>query len=368
MRLRCNQQMIIVAHSDLPSYERLRQEGYNVLSPERAEQQSIRPLHVGLLNMMPDAALAATERQFFRLVCSSNPITQFFIHPFTLDEIPRSDTAREHINRYYEPLEQIKAAGLDALIITGANVTQADLSKEIFWEPLKEVVDWAYNNVTSTLNSCLASHAVFLGRYGIEREGLPVKRWGVFKHQVTDQTHPLVHDVNTLMDVPHSRFNQVTRAQLEKEGLHVLIESAEAGVQLAVSADGFRNVFFQGHPEYDQISLIKEYKREVGRFVNGDTTISPPFPDNYFDTYCQALLQEYEVRLREAISTGAEPPVFPEPQLLPHLHNSWHDSGEAVVGNWIGLVYQITNKKRKIPFMDNLNPNNPLGWNGVGPS
>ncbi len=354
--------MPIVAHSDLPSYERLRQEGYHVLTPERANQQDIRPLHVGLLNMMPDAALAATERQFFRLVGSSNPISQFHIHPFTLDEIPRSDTARDHIKRYYEPLDKIKEAGLDALIISGANVTEADLSKEVFWEPLKEVVDWAYDNVTSTLCSCLASHAVFLGRYGVQRQSLQSKTWGVFKHEVTDPTHPLVHDTNTILDVPQSRFNVVTRAQLEQAGLHVLIESQESGVQMAVSNDGFRMVFFQGHPEYDQISLMKEYKREVGRFVSGDLVSYPPFPANYFDTFSQALLHEYELHLRSAMNDGAEVPVFPEPQLLPRLHNSWHDSGEALVGNWVGLVYQMTNADRKKPFMDGVDPSNPLGW------
>ncbi len=354
--------MPIVAHSDLPSYERLRQEGYNVLTPERANQQDIRPLHVGLLNMMPDAALAATERQFFRLVGSSNPISQFYIHPFTLAEIPRGDAARDHINRYYEPLDKIKEAGLDALIITGANVTEADLSKEIFWEPLKEVVDWAYNNVTSTLCSCLASHAVFLGRYGIKRQSLQDKTWGVFKHQVTDPSHPLVHDTNTILDVPQSRFNVVTRAQLEQAGLHVLIESEESGVQMVVSNDGFRMVFFQGHPEYDQISLMKEYKREVGRFVTGASVSYPPFPANYFDTFSQALLHEYELHVRAALDSSTDVPIFPEPQLLPRLHNSWHDSGEALVGNWIGLVYQITNAERNKPFMDGVDPADPLGW------
>ena len=354
--------MPIVAHSDLPSYERLRQEGYHVLTPERAKQQDIRGLHVGLLNMMPDAALAATERQFFRLVGSSNPISQFYIHPFTLDEIPRSDAAREHINRYYEPFDKIKEAGLDALIISGANVTQADLSQEVFWEPLKNVVDWAYNNVTSTLCSCLASHAVFLGRYGIQRQGLQDKRWGVFQHEVTDRSHPLVHDTNTILDVPQSRFNEVTRTQLEQAGLHVLIESQESGVQLAVSNDGFRMVFFQGHPEYDQISLMKEYKREIGRFVTGASIIYPPFPANYFDMFSQALLQEYELLVRAAMSDGKEIPIFPEPQLMPRLHNSWHDSGEAVVGNWVGLVYQMTSADRNKPFMDGVDPADPLGW------
>ena len=117
--------------------------------------------------MMPDAALEATERQFFRLVGSSNPISQFYIHPFTLDEIPRGEKAQAHIDRYYELLASIQEAGLDALIISGANVSRANLKEEIFWNPLQKVIDWAQENVTSTLCSCLASHAMLLARYNI---------------------------------------------------------------------------------------------------------------------------------------------------------------------------------------------------------
>jgi len=352
----------LVAHNDLPTFQRLRQEGHRVLPVDRAKEQDIRGLHVGLLNMMPDAALAATERQFFRLIGSSNPISQFYIHPFTLDDIPRSKTAREHIDRYYEPLAAIKELGLDALIISGANVTQPDLSQEVFWRPLAEVIDWAHDNVTSTLCSCLATHALLLNRFGIAREGLEHKCWGVFEHEVVRRDHPLVHDVNTRMTVPHSRFNEVTRTQLEASGLHVLIEGVESGVQLAVSPDGFRTVFLQGHPEYDRISLLKEYKRDIGLFINGDLVDYPPVPRHYFDTHTLALLDEYKRNVVASRDSGANPPVFPEALIIERLHNTWHDSGEALVGNWIGLVYQITHAERRRPFMDGVDPTDPLGW------
>ena len=131
--------MPLVAHNDLPSFKRLREEGQTVLTPERAASQHIRELHIGLLNMMPDAALAATERQFFRLVGESNPIAQFYMHPFTLAELPRGEPGRAHVERFYDTFEQVRAEGLDALIITGANVTHPDLSQEPFWEPLRAV-------------------------------------------------------------------------------------------------------------------------------------------------------------------------------------------------------------------------------------
>ena len=137
--------MPIVAHNDLPTLQRLKAAGTTIVLPEdRASEQYIRELHIGLLNMMPDAALEATERQFFRLVGESNPIAQFYVHPFTLDAIPRGEKAAAHIARYYEPFDKIRAEGLDALIITGANVTGEDLSREPFWGPLGEVIDWAW--------------------------------------------------------------------------------------------------------------------------------------------------------------------------------------------------------------------------------
>jgi len=241
--------MPLVASSKLPTFEHLRLEGENVVSHDAAVRQDIRELHVGLLNMMPDAALAATERQFFRLIGQSNQIAQFYVHPFTFKELPRGADAQAHVAQYYETFEAIKDQGLDALIITGANVTQPDLSLEPFWKPLNRVIDWAYDNVTSTLCSCLATHAVLQFRYGQKRRHLGFKRWGVHAHRVVDRRHPLVSDVNTRFDVPHSRYNDVSRTQFENAGLHILAESDVAGVHLAVSEDRFRLVFFQGHIE-----------------------------------------------------------------------------------------------------------------------
>jgi|GEM_PF-1318057 len=175
----------IEASPSLPTFERLSREGQRLLTPERAVKQDVRPLHVGLLNMMPDAALEATERQFFRLLGSSNPISQFYVHPFTLDALPRGAAAREHVSRYYTSFDQVRQEGLDALIISGANVTQPDLAQEVFWEPLAEVMTWADENVTSTLCSCLATHAVLLARHALQRQPLEDKRWGVFDHEVT---------------------------------------------------------------------------------------------------------------------------------------------------------------------------------------
>jgi homoserine O-succinyltransferase len=357
--------MPIVAHNDLPTFQRLRQEGQTILAPGRARHQTIRELHIGVLNMMPDAALAATERQFFRLVGESNPIAQFYMHPFTLQELPRGEQAREHIERYYDSFEQIREEGLDALIITGANVTHPDLSQEPFWEPLRSVFDWAQENVTSVLCSCLATHAAMQFHHGQRRRALPAKCWGVFPHRVIQTNHPLVNDVNTQFDVPHSRFNNISAAQFRKAGLHVLVESAEAGVHLAVSADGIRVVYFQGHPEYDTVSLLKEYKREVQRFAAGECGAYPPFPENYLKPREQAILNEYRLRLATAQAAGQPAPEFPERLVAGRIDNTWHDAAEGIVGNWIGLVYQLTHEERKLPFMDGVDLRNPLGLDWI---
>ena len=183
-------------------------------------------------------------------------------------------------------------------------------------------------------------------------------------HRVVDTSHPLVNDVNTRFDVPHSRWNAITRQQFDAAGLHVLAES-EVGVHLATSPDGFRFVFFQGHPEYDTVSLLKEYKREVSRYANGERSDYPPFPDNHFRLREQAILDEYRLRLEAAREAGDPVPAFPEQLVASRIDNTWHDTAEGIVGNWIGLVYQLTHEQRKLPFMDGVDPANPLGLDWI---
>jgi homoserine O-succinyltransferase len=356
--------MPLVAHSSLPTFKRLRQEGQTVLNEDYAFQQDIRELHIGFLNMMPDAALEATERQFFRLVGASNQIAQFHIHPFTLEGLPRGEKAQAHIGQYYEKFADLQEQGLDALIITGANPAAQHLEDEPFWDGLCEVVAWAQENVTSTLCSCLASHALVQHLWDIRRRPLGFKRWGVYSHAVTMPEHPLVNDLNTRFDVPHSRFNQIDREALEQVGVKVLVESDEAGVHLAVSPDLFRLVFMQGHPEYDTISLLKEYRREVTRWFQGARDDYPPFPENHIRPKAKAIMGEYRMVLETAKRLGKPLPDFPEPLLATLLHNTWRDTAKVFYSNWIGKVYQITNNDRRKPFMDWVDQDDPLGLRG----
>ena len=352
--------MPLVEHLELPTFSRLREQGHEVLPLDRAVHQDIRELHIGFLNMMPDAALVATERQFIRLVGNCNRIAQFYVYPFSLPGLPRSEKMLEYIDRYYCKFDDLQEQGLDALIITGANVANPRLEQEPFWDPLMEVVRWADLNVTSTLCSCLATHALLKYLYGIERQALPCKRWGVYSHRIMVPEHPLLRDINTRFDVPHSRYNEISRQQLENAGLTVLAESEKGGVHMAVSPDQFRTIYFQGHPEYDKNSLLKEYKREVMHYLDGKLDAPPPFPDQYFSDAAVLIAERFLQQAKQTRAKGEPIPGLLEDELETLLDNTWGDTAKALVNNWLGLVYKVTNLDRSKQFMEGIDPHDPL--------
>lgn len=353
--------MPLVADTDLPSFERLRQEGQEVLVADQARQQGVRELHIGLLNMMPDAALQATERQFLRLVNACNRMAQFYVHPFTFEQIPRQPDTQAHIDQYYSCFEDLKEQGLDALILSGANPANRDITTEPFWVPLNKVVDWAKDNVCSVMCSCLATHAVVQQLWGFERYPLPQKRWGVYANRVTDQYHPLTANIDSRFYAPHSHVYEVNAQQFREAGLIVLAESTESGLHLGVSPDGFRFVFFQGHPEYEAVSLLKEYKREVMRFITGLRCDYPPYPENYFFDEASTILNAFEKEIAACSGNFDNLRPFPDQELLKTIDITWSDTGKAMVNNWLGLVCQVTNKDRAKAFKAGVNPADPLG-------
>jgi len=347
--------MPLVAFTPLPTFDRLNQENHDVLSLNKATHQDIRELHVGLLNMMPDASLKATERQFLRLLGDSNQIVQIYVHLFTLPTISRDAETQLWIDEYYEDFDTVKSHGLDALIISGATPHSDELDKEVFWPELTKVIDWATENVTSTLCACLASHAVIQYCYGIKRKRLESKKWGVFEHRLSNNYHPLTRHINSRFDIPHSRHNQVSSQQLESEKLTPLIQSKDADLHLAVSPDGFRLVFFQGHPEYDACSLLKEYKREIDSWKSGVRKQYPPFPENYFSPEVKKALNQYRKNTEQYAEVE-----WPEDWLMKNIDNTWRDTTLSIFSNWLGLVYQLTNKNLKLAFMDGIKPESPL--------
>jgi homoserine O-succinyltransferase len=332
--------MPLVAHNKLPTFKRLRESGQDVLSLPRARRQDIRALHIGLLNMMPDAALLATEQQFMGRIGSSRHIAQFYVYPFSLPELLRGTSTQTHIQQHYFEFAKLREQGLDALIVTGANVANPALDQEAFWPPLMDVIAWARENVASVLCSCLATHALLQHIHGIRRRPLPQKKWGIYAHRINQPDHPLVAGIDTRFDAPHSRYNEVTTEQLAGAGITVLASSKDADVHLAVSPDRFRIVYFQGHPEYDAVSLLKEYKREVLRYLDGDLAAPPPLPENYFSAAAERIAAGYMASCQQARKTGSSLPLFPEDALAQHVDNTWGDTGRAIIHNWLGLVYQ----------------------------
>ncbi|MDO5091761.1 MAG: homoserine O-succinyltransferase [Cardiobacteriaceae bacterium] len=348
--------MPLVAHRPLESLERIRAEGQEVLDVHRAEHQDIRELHIGLLNMMPDGALHATERQFLRLIGNSNRIAQFYVHIFTVDGVPRSRDMKRYIDEHYEKFPDIAAQGLDGLIITGTNPVHADLRDEAYLPGMIDVLRWADGNVASILYSCLASHVAFRHFYGIEREPLAEKRFGVYQHRVLDRTHPLLSNINTRFDMPHSRKNDVPRHILEAHGLPVLVAGQDSGAALATSPDGFRHIYLQGHPEYDHYSLLKEYQRDLEAHRAGKLATAPKPPAHYFSPEAEDILQAY---LQDSARHD-----FPYDALHDNIDNTWRDTAKAIFANWLGLIYQLTHYDRTKQYMDGINPADPLGLRG----
>ncbi len=352
--------MPLVAHKSLPIFDVLREQGEEILELGHALHQDIRELHIGFLNLMPNAAFKATERQFLRLVGSSNQIVQYYIYPFTIDGVDRDEATQQYIDNYYETFESVKTTGLDALIITGTNPASSDIENEPFWGPLSEVVDWANEQVTSVLCSCLAVHAIAKHLHDIERQPLDKKRWGVYSSRIKYDSHPLLRNINTRFDVPHSRNNDISMAQLEAANFKVLAHSDDGGVHMAVSPDLLRIVYLQGHPEYDRVSLLKEYKREVFSYFDGIGEHYPESPENYFNPAVEELLKTFQSEAREAKAKNQPIPPFPEEAIVQHLDNTWRDTGKSIFNNWLGIVYQLTNVNRHLPFVDGVDPDNPL--------
>jgi len=325
--------MPLVVDSSLPAFETMADEGVALTGPDGSGLPSIT---VGLLNLMPDAALRATDRQFVRLLSAGVDDFDIRVRPFTVAAEHRGEDARRHVSDHYAIFDALVAGGVDALIVTGANPAQDDLEKEAFWDGLGEVLDWATESTTSILCSCLATHAVLQKYRGMRRTRLPEKRWGVYSHRVLKE-HPLLEGLDEPVEAPHSHWYEVTRTELESVGLSVILESDEAGVHMAVDDDDFY-VFFQGHPEYDLVSLLKEYRRELARYWRGDRDDYPPVPAHYFSDDALATLHAYQPILEEAKAEQRQPPLLIESDLLPKESHTWSDQGKVIYRNWLRHV------------------------------
>lgn len=290
-----------------------------------------RPLRIGLLNNMPDAAFLATERQFRRLIESEAEL-----HLFTIGDMPRGAEAHSHIERFYSPHTALAAAGLDGLVVTGCEPRAPRLEAEPYYGAFAAVVDWAAEHTVSTVFSCLAAHAAVLHLDGIERRPLPLKSWGVFPCSAA-AVHPLLAGLPASTAVPHSRWNDLAESDLAAQGYTVLRRSERAGVDLFVRDGRSLLVFLQGHPEYDEDSLAREHRREMGRFLDGTRPTCPPLPENYYTAEAEERLDAFAA-LADTQRDPALQAAFPDLAAVPPLPAAWRDPAARLFRNWLALV------------------------------
>lgn len=319
--------MALIRTSGLPAFDMMAAEGVELAEGSPAQ------IRVGLLNLMPDAALRATDRQFMRLIAAGAQDRDIGVYPFTVAAEARGAEARNHIEQHYFSFESLQDEGLEALVVTGANPAHHLLEDEVFWPGLGDVLDWGRKETGSILCSCLATHAVLQRYMGLTRTRLSEKQWGVYEHKpLADDA--LLDGLGDSVEAPHSHWYNVTRPEFESLGLRVLLESDQAGVHMVVDPDEFW-VFFQGHPEYDLVSLLKEYRRELGRFWRGERDDYPPVPENYFDEATVAELVAYRPILEAAKTEGSKPPRLDEGRLLPKDPHPWNTQGKVIFRNWL---------------------------------
>lgn len=245
--------------NNLPAIEILEKENIFVMSDLRANEQDIRPLRVLILNLMP--IKITTETDFVR-VLSNNPL-QVEIDFLKLDTHTSKNTSEEHLSMFYKNFEDVKDDYYDGMIITGAPVEMLRFEDVTYWNEVTTIFDWARKNVTSTLYICWAAQAALYHYYGIQKETLGAKMFGVFKHTVADKTYPLFRGFDDEFYIPHSRHTTVTRKEIQKKSaLSILAESPESGIGI-VSSRGGREFYLTGHSEYSPHTLHDEYVRDI---------------------------------------------------------------------------------------------------------
>ena len=297
--------MPIRVQNDLPAKEILEQENIFVMDDHRATHQDIRPIRIGLLNLMP--LKEDTELQILRSL--SNTPLQIDVVFINVSSHESKNTSTSHLNKFYLPFNEVKDQKFDGFIITGAPVEQMPFEEVDYWEELIQIMEWTKTNVTSTLHLCWGAQAALYYHYGINKVPLEKKLFGVFSHKVLNRKIPLVRGFDDVFLAPHSRHTDVPAEKIRQDGrITILAESKKAGAFLSMAQDG-RQIFVMGHPEYDRMTLDSEYKRDLAKGLPIE------IPENYYPDN--------------------------DPQNRPLL--TWRAHGNNLYTNWLNYyVYQVT--------------------------
>jgi homoserine O-succinyltransferase len=289
-------------------------------------------LTVGFVNNMPDSAFEATYRQFAGLLRAGASGFTVDLRGYCLPHPPRSESIRNAASLQYEDTACLFANPPDALIVTGSEPRSTNLANEPFWEDLVHLLRWAETTVPSTILSCLASHAVVLALDGIARTPLPAKQSGVFQQDV-DADHPLGRGLERVVSFPHSRYNDIPASALNAR-YRLVVASPLSGWTVATRQnEGRVFVLLQGHPEYGPLTLLKEYRRDVNRFLDGTYPTHPAIPVDYLDATGIELLDSFR-SICESRST-ASIDDFPYEEAAQHICFGWERASTRLFTNWI---------------------------------
>lgn len=297
--------MPIKVHSNLPAKKILEDENIFMMDEHRAIEQDIRPLQIAILNLMPLKEEA--EVQLLRSL--SNTPLQVDVTFVTTASYIGKNTAASHLDKFYLTYEDIKDKKFDGMIITGAPIEHLEYEEVDYWRELEGIMEWSKSNVTSTLHICWGAQAGLYYHYGIPKHKEKEKVFGIYEHQVKHRKVPLVRGFDDVFYAPHSRHTTVlTEDIVHQKELTVLAESEEAGVFLIIAEQG-KQIFVMGHPEYDRLTLDKEYKRDISK------GLSIAIPKNYYPD--------------------------DDPARKPMLR--WRALSNALYSNWLNYyVYQVT--------------------------
>lgn len=303
---------------------------------------------IGLVNNMPEAALRQTERQFLGLLsgavreCAARGL-QLRLPLFHLPGLERGEEASAYLRARYAPTQDLPGAGIDALIVTGAEPRRASLSDEPYWHDFAQLIDWAEHNTVSTIWSCLAAHAAVLHLDGIERRRLATKMSGVFElNRASD--HPLFRGASRAIHVPHSRYNDLPERELVQHGYQILARSDDVGADTFVKDGPSLFVFLQGHPEYERDTLHREYRRDVARFLNAERDSCPMLPTGYYgpaDTQALTAFAEAAVAERRPDLSRR----FPRIGAGLHPVRDWRAGATRFYANWLDYVAEAKSRR-----------------------
>ncbi|MGR3495250.1 homoserine O-succinyltransferase [Citreimonas sp.] len=297
--------MPIKLPADLPAFDVLTREGVSVMADALAERQDIRPLRIGLLNLMPKKI--QTENQFARLIGATPLQIEFSL--IRMSEHQTRNTAAEHMETFYRPFAEVADSGdrFDGLIITGAPIEHLPFEEVTYWDELTQVFDWTQDHVHSTFGVCWGGMAMIHHFHGVAKHMLDAKAFGCVRHDNCAPASPYLRGFSDDMVIPVSRWTELKRDEIAAAGLPILIDSAETGPCL-VEDPAHRALYIFNHLEYDSDTLKQEYDRDVaeGRAIN--------VPANYYP--------------------GDDPAKRPQ--------NRWRSHAHLLYGNWINEIYQTT--------------------------